>query len=549
MKTTLLLLIPKIISIKNSITLKAFLKRLPFIFIGLIFWAIFFIGTYKVLDFIRGIFYFGEILSKKLLSMTIFTLSIFLVLSNIITALSSFYISKDISFLLSKPVRIKEILRLKTIETIFSSSWMVISFIPPFFIAYGINYGASFLFYLVLILTFIPFILVSGGVGITIAHLLTRIFPVKKTRLAILAIGLITFIFLYIFIRSQWSISPERPERFIHSLLSLKTDYPYLPGFWMTESVAPLLKRQPPNFFYPGLLLSFGAFILIVSGMVGNKLYNINLERIQPSVRYGAKATVEGFYPGRNGAVLWKDVKIFFRDAGQWSQLFIIGALILVYIYNFKTLPLKSIANIFPFIRELMALVNMVTAGLVLSAVSARFLYSSISLEGMSFWIIRTSPVNVKRILLSKFLFGFIPVTVILSTVVFITNMAIGSDNLLMFLSVCTMLILCISISGLGIGMGAVYPKFKYENIASISMSPGGMFFMLIAFAVILLTVSIEAWAFFQYKKAVLSNVPLNLIEKGQLFLAGTAIITLNFFTFYIPMKMGKKRLEEDLNI
>ncbi len=549
MKTTLLLLIPKIISIKNSITLKAFLKRLPFIFIGLIFWAIFFIGTYKVLDFIRGIFYFGEILSKKLLSMTIFTLSIFLVLSNIITALSSFYISKDISFLLSKPVRIKEILRLKTIETIFSSSWMVISFIPPFFIAYGINYGASFLFYLVLILTFIPFILVSGGVGIAIAHLLTRIFPVKKTRLVLLAIGLIIFIFLYIFIRSQWSISPERPERFIHSLLSLKTDYPYLPGFWMTESVAPLLKRQPPNFFYPGLLLSFGAFILIVSGMVGNKLYNINLERIQPSVRYGAKATVEGFYPGRNGAVLWKDVKIFFRDAGQWSQLFIIGALILVYIYNFKTLPLKSIANIFPFIRELMALVNMVTAGLVLSAVSARFLYSSISLEGMSFWIIRTSPVNVKRILLSKFLFGFIPVTVILSTVVFITNMAIGSDNLLMFLSVCTMLILCISISGLGIGMGAVYPKFKYENIASISMSPGGMFFMLIAFAVILLTVSIEAWAFFQYKKAVLSNVPLNLIEKGQLFLAGTAIIALNFFTFYIPMKMGKKCLEEDLNV
>jgi len=548
-KTTLLLLIPKIISIKNSITLKAFLKRLPFIFIGLIFWAIFFIGTYKVLDFIRGIFYFGEILSKKLLSMTIFTLSIFLVLSNIITALSSFYISKDISFLLSKPVRIKEILRLKTIETIFSSSWMVISFIPPFFIAYGINYGASFLFYLVLILTFIPFILVSGGVGITIAHLLTRIFPVKKTRLAILAIGLITFIFLYIFIRSQWSISPERPERFIHSLLSLKTDYPYLPGFWMTESVAPLLKRQPPNFFYPGLLLSFGAFILIVSGMVGNKLYNINLERIQPSVRYGAKATVEGFYPGRNGAVLWKDVKIFFRDAGQWSQLFIIGALILVYIYNFKTLPLKSIANIFPFIRELMALVNMVTAGLVLSAVSARFLYSSISLEGMSFWIIRTSPVNVKRILLSKFLFGFIPVTVILSIVVFITNVAIGSDNLLMFLSVVTMLILCISISGLGIGMGAIYPKFKYENIASISMSPGGMFFMLIAFAVILLTVSIEAWAFFQYKKAVLSNVPLNLIEKGQLFLAGTAIIALNFFTFYIPMKMGKKCLEEDLNV
>ncbi len=95
---------------------------------------------------------------------------------------------------MSKPIKIKEILRLKTIETISSSSWMVISFIPPFFIAYGVSYNASFLFYLMLILTFIPFLLIAGGIGITAAHLLTRIFSIKKLRISLLAIGLFLFI-------------------------------------------------------------------------------------------------------------------------------------------------------------------------------------------------------------------------------------------------------------------------------------------------------------------------------------------------------------------
>src|SRR4030043_287645 len=224
MKTTLLLLIPKILSFKNSTTLKAFLRRLPFIFIGLIFWVLFYSGTYKVLNFTRGMGFFGKILSKKLLSITFFSLSIFLILSNIITALSSFYMSKDIPFLMSKPIKIKEILRLKTIETLSNSSWMVMSFIPPFFIAYGISYNAPLRFYLMLILTFIPFLLIAGGIGITTAHLLTKVFSIKKLRLSLLAIGLFLFTSIYLLFRSHWSVSPESPERFINAMLNITTD-------------------------------------------------------------------------------------------------------------------------------------------------------------------------------------------------------------------------------------------------------------------------------------------------------------------------------------
>lgn len=545
----LLLLSPKIISIKNSINFKIFMKRLPFILIGLLFWFVFFVGSYEIINFIRGIRFLGEIFSRKLLALAFFSIGIFLLLSNIITALSSFYLSKDLPFLMSKPIKIKEILRLKAIETIVSSSWMMISFMPPFFIAYGVCYGANPYFYILLILTLIPFLLIQGGVGILIAHILAKIFPVKRLRLAMLAIGLLLFLSIYFLVKTQWSVNPATPGSFIHAFLAIKTDSPLLPNFWMTESVMALLKRQSPDTLYLLLLWSNGLFMLILAGVIGKRLFVNNLERIQPSIRKGISKTRDRFYPGRNPALLWKDIKVFFRDTGQWSQIFIIMALIIIYVYNFRTIPLSNLSEFTFFIKEIMVLINMVMAGLVLTAVSARFLYSSISLEGMTFWIVKTSPLTVKRVIWSKFLFGFIPVTVIMSATVFITNKNMGVDNPLMTLSVVTVLILCISISGLGTGMGAIYPKFKYENIASVSMGPGGMLFMLIAFSIILLTISVEAWAFYLYKRAIMSGMSSGFKGRYLLTLAGLFVLVLNGLAFYIPMKIGKERLEKDLSI
>ena len=49
-----------------------------------------------------------------------------------------------------------------------------------------------------------------------------------------------------------------------------------------------------------------------------------------------------------NTAMFYKDIKMFFRDTGQWSQVFIIGALIMIYVYNFKSIPINALSG-FPF--------------------------------------------------------------------------------------------------------------------------------------------------------------------------------------------------------
>ena len=66
-----------------------------------------------------------------------------------------------------------------------------------------------------------------------------------------------------------------------------------------------------------------------------------------------------------------------------------------------------------------------------------------------------------------------------------------------MIASVATSLFLSISVSGLATGLGATYPNFKYENIASVSVSAGAMIFMLLAFGLVVITVSLESLIYY----------------------------------------------------
>ena len=181
--------------------------------------------------------------------MTFFSLLGFLILSSIITAISSFYLSKDIQLLLSKPVEIRDILRLKTFEAFMNSSWMVLSFMPPVFIAYGISYGAPAGYYLLVIGCFLLFSLITAGIGITTAHILTRLFPAKRTRNVLFGIGVVLFLLFYFLIKGLIPQDISTPEGFINSIMSFKTESPILPSYWITEAVFPVLKKAVLAFF------------------------------------------------------------------------------------------------------------------------------------------------------------------------------------------------------------------------------------------------------------------------------------------------------------
>src|SRR5215218_3300446 len=115
-------------------------------FIGLLFWAFIYTVLYKLLVYFRGVPDLGPFLAGKLLGIILVGFFSILLLSNIITALSSFFLARDLDLLVAAPVDWLALYGAKLIETVVHSSWMVALLALPIFTAYGIVYGGGFLF-------------------------------------------------------------------------------------------------------------------------------------------------------------------------------------------------------------------------------------------------------------------------------------------------------------------------------------------------------------------------------------------------------------------
>src|SRR2546425_13297623 len=77
----------------------------------------------------------GPLLAGKLLGLVLLSFIAILVLSNVITALSSFFLAKDLDLLVSAPVDWLRIYLAKLGETMLHSSWMVALMAVPIFAA------------------------------------------------------------------------------------------------------------------------------------------------------------------------------------------------------------------------------------------------------------------------------------------------------------------------------------------------------------------------------------------------------------------------------
>lgn len=531
----------KILMIRNSFTLRGLMKRFPFIMLGMGFWLLLYFGTYKALFFLRGMGIPGEVISEKLLSLVLFCLASFLALSTLVTSLSSFYLSKDIPFLLASPLETGDIIRLKSFESIILSSWAVALFFLPVFLSYGVVYHAPCLYYAVSSFSLLLLILFAAGTGMTAAHLLTRVFPANRSRQALLGLGLVIFLIFYFVVKSNLPEAEGSPEDFLKTLQLFGTDSPLLPGYWVMSNVFSPLKGRMPDLSYMTLLLANSLFFLFTARLAGVRFYRRNVEKTRPSG--DARGPLpERTYPRPGFAFFFKDFRVFFRDAGQWTQIFIIGALLVVYVYNFKSMPLSRIMGLYPFAKEILVIANLFMAGLVLTAIAARFLFTSVSLEGRAFWVVRSAPLSAGGFLWSKFLLWCFPITAVVMLLISLTNHVMKVTGPLLLLSEGTALLLSVSVCGLAAGLGASFPKFEYENISSVALGLGAMTFMLIAFGLVTVTLSAGAWGYYPYA-ANMKTGGSDMSEGIRIALCLFVVFTVNAAAFYLPMRAGIRKL------
>jgi ABC-2 type transport system permease protein len=560
MRPLFVLLSPTVISWRNELRAGGRarrLRRLALIGLGIGFW----IGTYwtirRVLLYFQTVHDLGAALAYQLLLIILLTFLSMLLFSNLITSLSTYFLARDLELVRSTPAPAASFFYARLITTTVNSSWMVLFFSFPIFAAYGAVFGGGgeFTLWVALVLPF--FLVIPAALGALITHLLVYSLPAKRIRDILFFVGLFAFVMLYFLFRfsqPERLVQPETFGHFLDFLSAMETpSSPYLPSTWSAEIFASVLFDKPTDrWFFFALITSYAFFLPLAASWVSAAVYLSGWSKAQEA-RQGRRPSnlldrilhwATHPFPPTAKAIMLKDIKTFLRDTTQWSQLFLLLALVVVYVYNFKVLPLDRSPIPTETLRTVISFTNVALAGFVLSAVAIRFAFPGVSLEGSAFWILQTSPISLKSLLWSKFWLNLIPLLVLGELLVFFTNLLLRVPLWMMSLSLVTIFLMTFGITAIGVGIGALYPKFNYDHVAEIPTSFGGAVCMIFSVAFIGATVMIEAWPVYVLAMQGLSFGTVT--GAGWILapsLAGVAVLTV--IAVIVPIKLGLRRLEQ----
>lgn len=504
----------------------------------------------------------GRILAAKTLALLFLVILSFLAFSTLITAVSQCFLAKDLQIWMAAPVSWWRIFRAKLLEVATFGSWTAVFLAIPMWIAYGVVFDAGATYYLAIPAVVAPIVVLVAALGILVAVALVNLFPARKARDLLSLVALVFIVGLVILVRL---VRPEqfvRPEDFgtwAEYLVSLSNPtLPWLPSYWASRVLGEVLGIYGSTSWeaaalYEAMLIGAAAVAAVLAAGVFRESFRSGFSRAQEArqVRWTKRAwwrgTLEAVarpFPRRMRAIIVKDAATFFRDPSQWSQLFLLLAIIGVYLYNFMVLPLDPAGGTGYFMRNLLAFLNVALVGLVVTALAARFLLPGVSLEGATLWMLRSSPLSVGELLWAKFWGGVLPLLVVAELLVLLSNSLLHTTFMLEILSIAAVFFLSVAIAGLAVGLGAAHPRFDAADSAEVASGYAGFLFMVLSALLVLFAVVVLAWPVYSSFQATWLGWGVGAREWGGLLGGLAAVAALSSIALVTGMKRGCRRME-----
>lgn len=527
--------------------------------VGFIFWAMLFALIYRMLLYFKGAAGIGDILALKLLGLILLAFLSVLLLSNIITSLTSFFLARDLELYAAAPIDPLRFYFARLIETTMHSSWMVVLVLVPVFSAFAFAYDGGFLFAGVALLAMIFYVTLPAVIGAALTLVLVNVFPARRARdlLALLALfGAAGLIVLFRMLKPEQLARPEGFRDLVDFVAALQTPQSiWMPSEWAAEAMMAALGVGRPDLFPLLLLGSTAAALVVLGAALHNRLYRDGFSRSQEGaeLREGEESRARRLRLERSlealpitaRSLVAKDIRAFFRDTTQWSQLILLAVLVVIYIYNVKVLPLWSGEDVGFFLINVVSFLNLGLAGFVLAAIAARFLFPAISLEGRTLWLLKSSPMDLRSLLWSKYWVGVLPLLILALALTAGTNIILRVGTFMMVVSLVTITIMTFAIGSLALGFGALFPRFETENSAEISTGFGGLLFMMTAAAYLAIVVMLEAWPVYSVLNSRFRGVPLQSSQLMGLALGLGAALAFSIAVILIPLRIARARIEE----
>ncbi len=480
-------------------------KALPLAVVTLLFWALTYNLFHRMLVYFRSTEDIGALLTVKLVSMTLISFLLILVVSNLISAFNTFFFSEDLYLLVSSPVSLHRIFLARFFETLAHASWMVLLMAVPIFAALGRVFNAGWEFYIGSLLTVIPLAMIPTAAGVVIAMLLVNVFVARRTRdiLSFLSVAVLGGMLIALRLLNPEKALIRHEMDSVVSFFSLlrSPDSVLSPHFWASRVLLDLLGLgKGDGLFFALVLCSAALGSMSIGYYVTLLCYRRGFSRAQEAQtsRIAGRGWIDRLLElylrplhAQARQLVIKDLKSFARDKSQWSQLFLLGGMIAVYLYNFSVLPLERSLVPRYFLQVVLNFLNLGLAGFVIASIATRFVFPGVSLEGGSFWLLKSAPVSLRRFLWAKMFVLTVPLVLLGQFLVYVSSRILGSDNGITTVACVVVFTLTLAIVALGTGMGAVYPRFEVENPAQISTGIGGVLYMISSLAVIGVTIAL----------------------------------------------------------
>jgi len=506
------------------------------------FWVGVFAGSLAGFRFVRSFLGDASLLVETLLSSFFLLLLVMLFFSTAIISFGSLYRSEETDLLLSWPVGASEVFLYKLIESVTFSSWAFMVLGLPLMLGYGVSVGLRWHYILWLLAYFVPFVALAAGTGSLAALVVAGLVPKGAKRVLGWAVVITLALGLWgiVWVHGEFRAGKFYPEAWLPRVLG-RMNFArnlFLPSYWVAKGLMSAARGQLwDGCYYLLVLASNAALAMVACQELGGRLLRVSWSRARSLAgergRMARGRWVLARWTSPLRLLVGKDWRTFVRDPVQWSQCAILFGLMGFYVINLKTFS-YHVAR--PLWRNLTALLNLAATSLVLATVTTRFVFPLLSLEGRRFWLLGLAPVGRGTILWSKFIFSFVAALGVTFPLVFISDYMLELPPVTIWHHAVALVTVCFGVSGLSVGLGAVFPNRREQNPAKIVSGFGG-------------TLNLVLSVFFVAVVLVLTVVPygFRLARQGRWGLetvcALVATVVVGLVAGLVPMGLGLRSL------
>lgn len=415
-----------------------------------------------------------------------------LAFSNAILCYGILFKRPEIGYLLAGPVAPRDVVIVKFIESLVLSSWSLVLLGLPLMMALA-RYSHEWAFYPLFLLLFLLFIPLPGALGLLLAWATVMICPRTPRRVLLLAVIPILLLAVWwlrgVFIEP--TDSSEWLKRFYDRIGLLQNAL--LPHTWVSKGIVGAMQgRLAEAGYYLFVTVANSLFASVLAVAVVSRRFMPAFTRAQGGRNRKVGLTGKAlawlaefaflYLPRTQRLLAAKDLKAFFRDPLQWSQMAILFGLLALYVSNAQRTWTDMNS---PHLQLLVAFLNSVAISLILATFTSRFVFPLVSLEGQQFWLLGLLPLKRSRLIVAKFLYAL---TLTMGTALVVMGVSVLRLDLSRPLAtahlVCIVAV-CIGLCGLSIGMGARMPVLHERNPARIAGGFGGTANLLMSVVVV----------------------------------------------------------------